>query len=199
MDNFKINMTDWLELYDNDMEIFSHHIKNIEFIFYETTPNELENDFIYFYDKNKKLIMKSHFNIFGTYDISQSVFTWAWSINALEKKWVTISKKILQYGFSLPPADNLREQLINSKFIVSEQIQIDMQLAIAFALTKNSHIFQHLISANDELNVSVKNYTDIEPNENTDIGPNEYIKIKKIDDGQTTTINYYFLFDVEFY
>ena len=54
MDKFKIYITDSLERYDKNKEIYAEMFKNVEAYQYVLTDNELENDKLVFFDKNNK-------------------------------------------------------------------------------------------------------------------------------------------------
>ena len=133
--------------------------------------SELEDDKIYFYDNNNKLIIKSSFQIFGRYFSNNNLWIWAWAIPRFKKKWYHLSRYLLLHGLDLNPNDNfhLKLELINSRFKISDQIQLDIHLAIASHISKQYCILQQSlpITQNIELiETSVFNYTPVISNDN---------------------------------
>lgn len=187
MDKFKIYITDSLEKYDKNKETYGKIFRNVESYKYVLTENELENDKLVFFDKNNKKIIEADFEYIGAYFVAQNIWIWGWAIHRLKKKWISKSKKMLQYGLSLDEEENshLKLELINSRFMISDPIQIDIHLAVASELSKVPCIYQIVRSINfyEELFFDVNN--------------DPVIKIPKNIDMTKVQLHYLFLYNIK--
>jgi hypothetical protein len=187
MDNYKTFITDSLSEYDKNMKEQHKLLKNAEYFQFTNSNDNTENDKITFYDDNNIKILEANYEVIGTYNALYALWTWAWGNPAFDKKWTRIITKILNYGFSLDPKKNyhLKLELVNSRFIISDQIQIDIHLAIASALSKIKYIY-NLVIPSDIKKIS---YID------TDTGMRQKI-FKNLEDNDVK-IHYLFLFNVK--
>jgi hypothetical protein len=185
MENYKTFITDSLSEYDKNIKEQQKLLKNAEYFKFFNSDDNTENDKISFYDENNKIILEAEYEIIGTYDTHYGLWTWAWGNPAFDKKWTRITTKILNYGFSLDPKKNyhLKLELVNSRFIISDYIQIDIHLAIASALSKIKNIYSLVLPLN--------------PKEKTSINDNQKRKIYKNLYDDNIIINYLFLFNIK--
>ncbi len=139
-----------LEYYDKNIEINKELINKIQYINTIEKKDGSSLDLIEFYDKDFNLLKKSTYEILGIYSSTGSIWTWGWSIALLKKGLLNTSKKIFNYGFDLDK-DNLflKNELITSRFKISNKIQIDMHVAIGSYLSKKQFIFSYKIYNND--------------------------------------------------
>ncbi len=135
-----------LEYYDRNFIKNSDFYNNINFIKIIKNKNTEQNNFNYleFYDKNKELIKRTRYEILGVYNSTGKIWTWSWSIAILAKNIVNTAKKIFNYGFDLD-IDNayLKNELITSRFKISNQIQLDIHIALGAYLSKKELIFKY--------------------------------------------------------
>lgn len=143
--NQSINIvTNSLEYYDKNMEKYDKIISKIKYWKVESVDSDLEHSKIIFYDKNKKEIFKTRYEIIGLYNDISNTWVWAWSIPFFRRNSTYISKKILNYGLDIPPdTENrfLKSELITSRFRVSDKIQLDLHVSIASYISKKPMIY----------------------------------------------------------
>jgi hypothetical protein len=169
-----IPITEALEYYDMNSE--KYVVKNVRYIRYDHSKSDTEHNSIIMYDKNKNEIFRSRYEVIGIHEQKTNIWAWAWSIPTLIKNSTMIIKKILLYGLDLDIENRiLKTELITSRFKVSNNIQLEIQLAIASYLSKIPLIF------------SVFSYSSTNNN-------NDYIDLL-IDDNQIKTKVYLFLLD----
>jgi len=136
-------VTNSLSYLDKNHEKYEHLLKDITHISYsDITDKDMERRTIYFYNKEGKLIFNSKFEFIGQY--SNNIWTWAWSIPKLSKNATYLSRKILEYGLDLSAEDDifLKNELVTSRFIIRNKVQLDINTAIAAYITKNPLIFK---------------------------------------------------------
>lgn len=187
MENFKIFITDLLEKYDKNTETNNLMFKDVHHVQFEVNDTEIEHDKIIFFDINKKKLMEANFEIISNYYSENGIWIWAWSNPSFNKKWVNKSKNLLLYGLKLDSKNfHLKLELINSRFIITDPIQIDIHLAIASELSKNPCIFKIIKDVHNE-HTEYENNTD---KTNIILIKNPSDKIKYI---------YYFIFNIKHY
>lgn len=110
----------------------------------EKSNNDTEHGIIKFYDKDNKMIFQSKYEVLGFYDNLSHLWVWGWAIPTLNKNEVYLSRKILNYGLDLSLNDDhfLKSELITSRFIISDPIQLNIHTSIASYLSKTPMIFQ---------------------------------------------------------
>jgi hypothetical protein len=136
-----------LEYYDANQPRVNEIINKTEYI--KTKDNNNITDEILFYDKNKKLIFKSSYEIISVYIPSTGVWKWAWSLPTAPKKSTSFSRKLLDYAFNLDSKDNeflLRSTLINSKIKIINKTQLDIYLSLTAKLSKKPFILKTFVS-----------------------------------------------------
>lgn len=194
MNNFKTFVTDSLEKYDKNMKEQDKLLKDaIDYKIINIDDNTV-NDTIIFYDKNNKEIISYNYQVISSYRSDFNVWTWGWAIPSFKNKWTRIITKILNYGFSLEPEKNyhLKLELVNSRFVVSDPIQIDIHLSIASGLSKINNVYPIILPIEKKktnfLEKFMKLSEDKSSIERTPI-------IKNIDDFEDVKIYYLFLFN----
>jgi hypothetical protein len=102
-----------------------------------------------FYDNDKNILFKSRIEYIGKYYIDQNIWIWAWALPNLNKSGSTIIRNVFMYGTDInvtrddiPNPENLllRTELITSRSIITDHIQIEMHCAIASYLAKKPMI-----------------------------------------------------------
>lgn len=134
-----------LEFYDKNMENNKDILEEIHFIRIIKSTQFGYNNFnhIEFYDKDKKLIKKSRYEVLGLYGSHTKIWTWAWALPTLNKNSSHTAKKIFNYGYDIENNIFLKSELITSRFRVNNPIQLDIHLAIGAYLSKNNFIFSY--------------------------------------------------------
>jgi hypothetical protein len=194
MDNFNIFVTDVLEKYDKNIEIYDKMFKDVYSVKYKFTESEIDHDQIIFFDKNNNKIIDANYEIAGTYYGESGVWIWPWSNPSHNKKLTVKSKNLLFYGLKLSADQNysLKFELTNSRFLITDPIQIDIHLAIASELSKNPCIYKMPVPILAE---------DIEEKfviQESDYFEDMKMKVKfDIDDIKKYKIVYFFLFNIK--
>ncbi len=131
-----------LEYYDSNQEKVNEIINKTAYL--KKQDNQNITDEIFFYDKNKKLIYKSAFELIAVYMPSMSTWKWAWSLPTAKKKSTFFSRKILEYAFNLDEEKEflLRSTLINSKIKIDNNLQLDIYLSLTAKLSKKPFILK---------------------------------------------------------
>jgi len=108
---------------------------------------DLEKNIIKFYDKNKETISCFDFEVIGVFNNNSSIWTWGWAIPTFNKNITYKIRKLLNYGIDLD-AENilLKTELITSKFIINDPIQLDIHVALASFIAKNPVIYPLVIN-----------------------------------------------------
>jgi hypothetical protein len=139
-------LSDALEYYDNNLERYNKFMSQVKFIKKIKSNNDLEHNVIIFYDKDKKVLLKSRYEIFGIYMNRINTWAWAWSIPFFKKNMTYISRKILNYGVELDPDNGfLKTELINSRYRITSPIQLDIHSAVASYLSKQLLVYKYSI------------------------------------------------------
>jgi Family of unknown function (DUF6882) len=147
MDNYNTFVTDSLNEYDKNIREQRKLLKDATYFDYIKFDNDIENDKVIFYNDNNEKLLEADFEAISSYEPQNSLWTWGWSQVGWRKKWTRIINKILSYGLSLDPQKDfhLKLELVNSRFTISDPIQIDIHLAIASALSKIPNIYPFII------------------------------------------------------
>ena len=146
MSNFQIFIKDALEKYDKNTEMYYNDIfKDAYYEEFILKNSEIDYDEVIFYDKNNNVIMKANYEMLGNFYVDTQIWVWAWSNPSYNKKLITRSSNLLFYGLKLNSEENfsLKTELVNSRFQITDPIQIDIHLAIASELCKNQCIFKY--------------------------------------------------------
>jgi len=130
-----------LENYDSNQEKILKILKKVFYIERRTTERV---KYIIFYDKDKKKLFESSYQIAGIYLVKNNIWKWAWALSARSKDETYLSRKVLDYAFNLDNEDELelRSRLINSNIQILNNIQIDINISIISYITKIPFIFK---------------------------------------------------------
>lgn len=159
---------DALEYYDANLEIYGDFFKNVTYVKFETAVKDMDHNIIHFYDAGKKEFYKSRYEIIGVYTNISKTWIWAWSISRFRKNTTYIAKKIVNYGMDLDPESKfLKTELINSRFRISNPIQLDIHAAIAAYLSKKPVLYRYKSYMSFTVVDGLVNITQI-PKENID-------------------------------
>jgi hypothetical protein len=91
--------------------------------------------------------LKSTYEILGIFDNQTKVWIWAWLLPFLNLSETTISRKLLEYGLKLEPNSNthdhlyIKSQLLNSRILIEDSIELDIHLALVSYLVKELYLF----------------------------------------------------------
>ncbi len=135
-----------LEYYDSYQPKVSEIISKTEYIMYRDNKNI--TDEIIFFDKNKKKIFESSFEFLAVYVPSSKTWKWAWSLPSSKKKNNFISRKILEYAFSLEDEKDflLKTTLINSKIRIINDLQLDLYTSLSASLSRKPFILKTFLA-----------------------------------------------------
>ena len=160
-------ITDALEYYDNNNDKYEELLKKVTYVELKKHTGEMNNDEMILYDKDKKVILTSRYELIGIYENLSKTWIWAWSMPSLPSKSTKLSKKILYYGTELGPEYTfLKAELVTSRFQITNEIQMDMHIAISSYLSKQPLIFKYYLYASNLSKETVVNVKS--KNENTD-------------------------------
>jgi len=138
--DYSLFIADALLNYDKNTEEFQKKIKQARYILFFEYNDIKKFDKIMFFDEDKKFMSMFNYGILGTYFYNQNVWIWSWA--TIEKtKNTKIARELLKFGSGLEVTDTVKSHLINSKTIISDPLQIDIQLSIASSLSKQKNIF----------------------------------------------------------
>jgi len=94
---------------------------------------------------------KFKYELLGVFDNQTNVWIWSWMIPLIDNEKSNISKKLLNYGLNIfPNNDNedaiyLKTQLLNSRFLIEDNFQLEIHLALASYLAKDNFRFLYPI------------------------------------------------------
>ena len=130
-----------IEHYDNQKMKYRNFI-NVQDVHFNEATNKIS---FYIEDSTKPHI--NDFEVLGYFDNQSHVWIWGWLLNGLDVKQTKISRELLNYGLKIEPADNslehffIKSLLINSRISISEDIQLDVNLAIYSYLSRDKYSF----------------------------------------------------------
>lgn len=135
-------VSDALEYYDLNNEKFGPFFKKVKSIKFEEATSDTDSYKIIFFDKDGNILGKSGYENIGIYTQKGKIWTWAWSISTFAKSTVNIIRKVLNYGIDIDVKKRfLKNELITSRFKISDKTQIDIHIALASYLSKQPAIF----------------------------------------------------------
>lgn len=123
-----------LDYYDNKTMKYQWLINNQDVKF-----DEIDNT-IRFFNEDKEEIY--NYELLGYYDNSNSIWIWSWVLFQ-DGKDTQQSRYLLEYGLKLEPKNATQEQmmikgiLVNSRILIQEGVQLDVNLAIYTYLVKD--------------------------------------------------------------
>jgi len=138
---------DALNFYDKNYNENKRIFENYYYYAVNRNLNDMEKNFISFYDNKKKHIIDYDVELIGIY-FSENIWEWGWA-NVNSRKNMTFKiREVLNYAINLDPEENkyLKKELITSSFRVTNSIQLDIHLAISSYLTKNKLIYPLVVN-----------------------------------------------------
>jgi hypothetical protein len=133
-------INDALNYYDK------HNIEYSDYIKSEKIIVERETNKIIFQEFEKEF----KYEFLGIFDNTTNIWIWAWLVPEFMFNETNISRKLLNYGLKISPTpinklDNeqlyLKTQMVNSRFLLYDNFQLDLHLAISSYLAKESFKF----------------------------------------------------------
>ena len=129
--------------YDIKNEKFKEIIKTKDYIL------KKENAILEFNSLDKKF----KFNILGIFDYSKKIWIWSWLVPSYSYNHILYTKKLLDYGIKINAGkkiDNeflwIKTQLVNSRFLLDDSLQLDIHLAISSYLLKDNFDFVYPVT-----------------------------------------------------
>jgi len=153
-----------LEYYDANQPKIQEILDKIEYI--EIINNGNITDQFIFYDVNNNVILKSRYEVLSIYTPLNNIWKWSWSIPTAKSKNTFISRKILEYAFSLNSETDylLKSILINSKINILNKNQLDIYLALSAMLSKKPFILRIYLIPFEKKDESDENSNNNDPN-----------------------------------
>ena len=96
-----------------------------------------------------------NYEILGIIDNQSHVWIWSWLIPQFKDTVTKLAKELLLYGLKLEPSSNtnihsyLKIQLLNSRILIENDIELDMHLSLISYLIKDKILFILPITLND--------------------------------------------------
>jgi hypothetical protein len=137
---------DLVSLIDKALNYYDQH--NIEYDKYIKTDNiqlEREKNIIKFSDINNNNEFKYEF--LGIFDNTTNIWMWAWLVPDFMFNETNIVRKLLNYGLKISPTSTsklnneklyLKTQMVNGRFLLYDNFQLDLHLAISSYLAKDN-------------------------------------------------------------
>jgi len=94
-----------------------------------------------------KLNKKFKFNILGIFDYSKKIWIWSWLVPSYSYNHILYTKNLLDYGIKINPEKIdieflwIKTQLVNSRFLLDDSLQLDIHLAVISYLMKDNFDF----------------------------------------------------------
>ena len=136
IDKLRESIIKALDLYDKNNLKYKDYINSkIEII-------QHNNDNIAIFIHNKNEIYKAKCQIFGYYDILNTIWFWGWLL-PLSNNETILARELLDYGLKLDISNINAEQLfykgilLNSRYIVNNKIGLEINLAFYSSLLKD--------------------------------------------------------------
>lgn len=181
MDNIKELITNSLNFYDTNKLKYDKIFDKVIYYSLLISNADISHNIIIFYDKDKTELFRSRYELVGEFIPKLNIWTWGWAIPTELKNKTFISKKLFDYAFDITAEENLLElklELMTPR-IITNQIQLDIHLAIASYISKTAVI--HKIIEQEGI-----------------LDPTQIIKVLKTPLNQPSEyFTYLYLFDVD--
>lgn len=142
MENNQIIAESLLE-YDISHPVINHLTKNTSFVLHKTQSDDKRSSLEVFNIK-KELILETEYEVLGSFYDKYNVFAWSWSQGLTHNSETYLSKQILSYAVNLPYSlAYIKSLLTSSRMVIRDKIQLDIQLALASNIIKQSYILPH--------------------------------------------------------
>jgi hypothetical protein len=141
-------VNDALRYYDRNNDIYRNVKRKIKYAKHANVDqNDIEGVKLVFYDENKEELFTSRVEVLAKYYNTISTWIWSWSLGTLDKSLTSIIRKVFYYGTDInitnknPENILLKNELLTSRFRITDEAQIDIHCAIASYLAKKPFIF----------------------------------------------------------
>ena len=125
-----------------------HSIKYKNIINTDNIKLDRETNIIVFPDIDNK---EWKYEVLGIFDNTTNIWIWAWMVPDFLSNETIIVKKLLSYGLKINTTYNeinlrfdklyLKTQLVNSRFLLQDEFQLELHLAISSYLAKDNFKF----------------------------------------------------------
>ena len=131
-----------------DKALYYYDIKSIEYKNFIDSDNIIigkENQTISFPDVDIKALY--NYEVLGIFDNTTNIWMWGWMIPDFTYNETETVKKLLNYGLKITPSLSegispdrlyLKTQLVNSRFLLEDDFQLELHLAISCYLCKDN-------------------------------------------------------------
>ncbi len=132
-------------LIDKALNYYDNH--NIEYEKYINSENillERDTNIIKFPDIDNK---DFKYEFLGIFDNTTNIWMWAWLVPEFNYNETNIVRKLLNYGLKISPTPMnrlsneqlyLKTQMVNGRFLLYDEFQLDLHLAISSYLAKDN-------------------------------------------------------------
>jgi hypothetical protein len=159
-----------ISYYDKNLEKYGYLFKNTKYVNFPPDDKNIKGDItrrkISFYNKNKKEIFSSRYEIIGVYENITHTWTWGWAIPKFKKNVTYMSRKILNYGLDIDSDETnsmfLKTELITGRFRISDHVQLDIHASIASYISKYPVVYKFVFDRSKS--DSMKNYVEVGDN-----------------------------------
>ncbi len=145
IENSGFNIEELKEFIIKSLDYYDKNNKKyIKYINSEIEITTFDYKFNFIIDKTQKI--KSDYEYIGCYDILNNVWIWGWLLHITNTK-TELSRGLLEYGLKLDVQSINAEQiflknlLINSRYIVTDKIGLDINIAIFSYLLNEKILF----------------------------------------------------------
>lgn len=138
-----------LDYYDKQNEKYENIKKKIKYIkILDPKLIGLAGLNLAFYDKDKNELFRSRVEVLSKYINKIKTWIWGWGIAEYDKSYSSIIRKVFLYGTDIwiksGDIDSiiLKNELVTSRFKITDDVQIDIFCAIASYLSKKEFILE---------------------------------------------------------
>ncbi len=125
------------DYYDNHNNEYSKYIKS------DNITLDRDKNIIKFNDFNQSVFK---YEFLGIFDNTTNIWMWAWLVPEFMYNETNIVRKLLNYGLKISPTPSIRlnneklylkTQMVNGRFLLYDEFQLDLHLAISSYLSKD--------------------------------------------------------------
>jgi hypothetical protein len=129
-----------------DKALHYYDLRNIEYEKYIKTENiiiERNTNTIIFSDNKTEF----KYEFLGIFDNTTNIWMWAWLVPEFMYNETNTVRKLLNYGLKISPTPTnklnneklyLKTQMVNGRFLLNDDFQLDLHLAISSYLAKDT-------------------------------------------------------------
>ncbi len=137
MDDLNILIDKSLNFYDNQNKKYKEYLND------EDITVTRDKNLIKFNKLNKEF----KYELLGMFDNTTNIWMWGWMIPDFLYNETNLVRKLLNYGLKISPSvitpvsDEklyLKTQMVNSRFLLNDEFQLDLHLAIVSYLVKDN-------------------------------------------------------------